>query len=439
LTKNYPKVLIIGENFHSTSGGGITISNLFKGWPKSKIAVADFPDGVMKISSNIDFQLYQLGNKEFKMSHPFNYLSSSYESKPVPTGNVSFVEERKSINNLSNKPRFKKIISKYFLYLTNLFGVYHFINKSTISDEFITWVKDFNPNFVYTQLSRRDLILFITQFNKEFNIPIVIHIMDDWPSTISPPGLLQNYWKKRIDKEFRNLLDNSYKLLSISDSMSEEYKRRYKKVFLPFHNPIDINLWKQNKNEKKKDSVFNILHAGRVGLGISSSLITLASVIQELDDDGYDIKLNIQSSKIDQNFLDKIIKYDCVKINPPVDYVEIPNIIMNSDLLVICNDFDSKGREFLKYSMPTKASEYMISKVPILLFSPASSGIVKHAKKNKWAYIVDEDNKRLLKEALIELRTNTLLKKKLINNAYIYARDNYDSVIVCRRFKEIFN
>jgi hypothetical protein len=34
-----PKVLIIGQPFNNDTGGGITLSNLFSGWDKDKIAV----------------------------------------------------------------------------------------------------------------------------------------------------------------------------------------------------------------------------------------------------------------------------------------------------------------------------------------------------------------------------------------------------------------
>ena len=37
---NYPRILIIGPPFNNFTGGGITLSNLFKGWPKDRIAVA---------------------------------------------------------------------------------------------------------------------------------------------------------------------------------------------------------------------------------------------------------------------------------------------------------------------------------------------------------------------------------------------------------------
>jgi len=37
---NYPKILIFGQPFNTYSGGGITLTNLFRGWPKDRIAVA---------------------------------------------------------------------------------------------------------------------------------------------------------------------------------------------------------------------------------------------------------------------------------------------------------------------------------------------------------------------------------------------------------------
>ena len=46
-----------------------------------------------------------------------------------------------------------------------------------------------------------------------------------------------------LNIEFRNLLDKSSALMSICDAMSEEYKIRYNKDFIPFHNPIEIEQW----------------------------------------------------------------------------------------------------------------------------------------------------------------------------------------------------
>jgi hypothetical protein len=38
----YPKLLIVGVSFIPNTGVGITISNLFRNWPKANLAVANY-------------------------------------------------------------------------------------------------------------------------------------------------------------------------------------------------------------------------------------------------------------------------------------------------------------------------------------------------------------------------------------------------------------
>jgi hypothetical protein len=67
--KFYPKILIIGQSFHKKSGGGITISNLFNGWPKDRLAVASKDNLYSGLDSSICEQYYQLGYNG--KLHPF--------------------------------------------------------------------------------------------------------------------------------------------------------------------------------------------------------------------------------------------------------------------------------------------------------------------------------------------------------------------------------
>src|ERR1035437_6867639 len=96
-----PKVLIIGQSFNNDTGGGITLSNLFKGWDRDKIAVACSSYFLL---DNIDTEVcntyYQLGEKEHTGAFPFNYLQRRYTS-----GIIKFSE--KKIQNLTiNKSKF---------------------------------------------------------------------------------------------------------------------------------------------------------------------------------------------------------------------------------------------------------------------------------------------------------------------------------------------
>jgi glycosyltransferase involved in cell wall biosynthesis len=101
-------------------------------------------------------------------------------------------------------------------------------------------------------------------------------------------------------------------------------------------------------------------------------------------------------------------------------------------------DFSKKGIRFLKYSMPTKASEFMISGTPVLLYADERVSLVSHAQKHGWAGIVSKQDAELLKSEIINLLTNHELRLKLSTTAKKYAIDNFDALIVREQFRKQF-
>ncbi len=82
---NYPRILIFGPPFNNYTGGGITLSNLFKGWPKDRIAVAATGHVLQSVSTDVCDTYYLLGKEEQKWIFPFNYLQRTF-----PSGLMSF-------------------------------------------------------------------------------------------------------------------------------------------------------------------------------------------------------------------------------------------------------------------------------------------------------------------------------------------------------------
>ena len=423
MNKNYPKILIIGQAFHSNSGGGITLSNLFKDWPKERIAnLVDF----IPFSNDDynDINTFELACYK-KIFRVFTVNKFKKNSKKQVSETTS------DINSINNK------IKKNVLKILSFTGLSHIIYSYTLKKDFWEWIRLFNPDIVYTQLSSRDSIKLAEQIHQKLNKKLAIHIMDDWPSTIGSDSMFSRFWNKKINFEFKELLDKASIFLSISEGMAIEYEKRYNKKFNAFHNPIDIYDWFDLKLNPKDSKITRILHAGRIGLGISSSLLTVVKVLQDIKDDGAEVELIFQSSNIDTDFRNKISKYSIVKINNPVDYSEIPKILKNSDILLLSNDFDSLGKDFLKYSMPTKASEYMISKVPILVFSDKNSEVARSAVRHGWAFVVDQNNEVILKNAIIRLIKEKKLREKLSKKSFQYAMDHFDSKKVREDFRKI--
>src|SRR5690606_15648564 len=130
---NLPKVLIVGQPFNSDTGGGITLSNLFGGWDKDRLAVVC--SGYL-INESTDLETcsnyYQLGQKEHKWVFPFNLIKRKYYSGPI---NVALRDDQSSTIAVSAPNWRKKLIINYFYPMLSFFGVYDYFSSISLSPE----------------------------------------------------------------------------------------------------------------------------------------------------------------------------------------------------------------------------------------------------------------------------------------------------------------
>ncbi len=429
----YPKVLIIGQSFNKKNGGGVTISNLFKDWPKDKLAVASNNNLYSDLDTSVCSVYYQLGYNNKLHPFPLNIILPKINCGIIPiNGNTNST----STSVAPVKAGKYKLIYQALTAVLHFSGIYNIFYTLKITPQFAAWVKQYNPDIIYAQLATLEMITFVDDVHELIKKPVALHIMDDWPLTISKPGILHGYWKKRIDKAFRVLINKSSVLMSICDAMSEEYKLRYAKNFIPFHNPIDIDYWKPaNTKNYIIENKFTILYAGRIGFGIQSSIKDIANAVKEIAKNNSNIVFEIQTG--DKELLDKSVQLnEYVKWTAPIPYTSLPAKFTSVDLLLLPQDFDYKSVQFLKYSFPTKVSEYMISGTPILVYGDKSTGLTKYALKNEWCYVVTQNNTAALISAINELYKNTALRKKLGENAQQIAVATEDAITVRENFRK---
>lgn len=430
---DYPNILIFGQPFNDFSGGGITLTNLFKQWPKDKIAVTFIGHGLLNVTIDICDTYYQLGEEEHKWVFPFNLIQRKF-----PSGLKSFdsKDRLKSAKNIRTGLRFK-IVNSFFYPFLRWIGLFHALSHIYLSDRLTSWLKEFKPDILYIQASTRETILFARDLNDFLKIPSVIHVMDDWPSTISNRGLLKNYWNKKINREYRDLLGKATLHLSISEAMSEEYMKRYNKIFIPFHNPIETDRWL--KHSKTVFSInpdhVTILYSGRVGdYGIADSLLEVASAIDSMNTE-FSVRLHIQAPAHAKNSLDRLLKFKCVVINPFVEYEKIPEVFSQADMLILANDFTKQGVNYLRYSMPTKASEYMISGTPIIVYASEKTAISKFFRTNECGFCVTHQNREEIIKAFEFLINNEEYRKNISRNAVNLAKEKFDAEKVRKEFQ----
>lgn len=430
----YRKVLIVGQPFNNFTGGGITLTNLFKGWPKDKIAVAYLGHGLYNVSTDVCDTVYQLGSEEHKWFFPFNLIQRKF-----PSGIKKFDPDKKPAFNFIQTGLRYRIVNGIFYPFLHWIGAFHFLSRLRISRKFTDWLNEYKPEILYLQVSTRDEINFGVELVEHLKIPSVIHMMDDWPKTIARKGLFHKVIEKRIDRELKNLFNIIDLHLSISDAMSEEYLKRYKKNFIPFHNPIETSLWLpvSKTDYAIKNGRISVLYSGRIGMGITDSIYEVAAAIDRMNEEGTNIDFRIQTPTKDESIHNQLRKYKHLIVNPFAELSELPAIFSSADILVLANDFSDHGLDYLRYSMPTKASEYMISGTPVLIYSPAETAVTKFFKQNDCGFCVTKQDQEEIINAFKTLINSEDYRRKIGGRAVETARSRFSADKVRKEFQDL--
>lgn len=431
----FPKILILNQPFTKTTGGGITLSNLFEGWDKDKIAVACTPHYFnQKIETTVCDTYYRLGEKEYKNKFPFNLLQHSYPSGPIDFKTAT-PEKEKVIKKVESR---KNLLDKFLYPSLEYIGLFHDLTRIEISAEFQHWLDTYEPEIIYVQAFSLEGVRFCLAVEDYLNKPMVFHMMDDWPSSVSERGPFKKYWAKKIDAEFRALLNKSSLLLSISEGMTRAYKKRYDKEFIPFHNPIHLNFWKKDqRTEYELNDCQELLYSGRTGIGINDSLQLTAQAVEEINAELGSCLTFILRAGEKPVWIDK---YKSAQFKNYVDYQEIPKTLAEADLLILPYDFSEESIKFVKYSMPTKASEYMMSGTPTLLFAPEETALADYARTHDCFELVLQNDIESLKKAIKTLLQDKKRRRQLGQTAAEVAERYHDADKVVADFrKRIFS
>jgi glycosyltransferase involved in cell wall biosynthesis len=268
-------------------------------------------------------------------------------------------------------------------------------------------------------------------------IPYAIHIMDDSVMYVNRSVFFRGKSQKIIEKDFQQLLSNSSVRMCISEEMSWEYSRRYGGTFLHFRNPIEVNAWFNLDTTRKPNTgeVFRLLYMGRTYPPYLDSLIDVCRAVDNLNRQGKILSISVSPVEKNPVFLKRTANFYGLDFYKHVSFSEIPSLIRQYDLFLICEDFDEEAQKYLRFSISTRASEGMISGVPVLIYAPAESALCKYFLKTGSGMIVDEPSEEKLKEAILKTMEDSDLRRQVSENAVKTAMADSNSVHVRNEFR----
>lgn len=425
----YPRVLIFGETFNKTSGGGITLNSLFGNWPVDNVFI--LTDRIKETQDTKFEHFYQLGKDE--IHNPFSALGIGN----IPASKVielsAYNRRLKVVDKVINFETLKggeiKILT-LIKRIINKIGIIEYFTNFELSHSLLNWISEIKPDLIYFQPNSIQKIKFIIKLHLASKIPFCIHIMDDH-YTFSG--------RKREKLLFSKLTNLSSANIAICEEMSNEYSKRYGKKFHHFQHAVDASFWNRDYKIRLSPKPFVILYAGRIPVGPNNSLLTLSEAVDILNEKSIPVEFRIQTITLNAEILRVLAKFKNNKILSSIPYTELPLRYSETDLLVLPIDFDGQTIKILSLSMPTKVPEYMATGVPILVFAPVNTALYKYARSQGWAFYTSNNNINSVCGVLSEIINNPDKRKQVANIAGEVVKKNHNIFQVQKDFLNLLN
>ncbi len=89
-----------------------------------------------------------------------------------------------------------------------------------------------------------------------------------------------------------------------------------------------------------------------------------------------------------------------------------------SRMLYLPFSFERKNEDMIRSNFPTRAMEYLVSGVPILVHAPRDSQLSRWAREHGWGLVIDEEDDDALRAGASRLLTDEDLRASLVAKAF---------------------
>ena len=261
--------------------------------------------------------------------------------------------------------------------------------------------------------------------HKKTGKPLILFMFDLYKGNYLPfpGGILASIYEPII-------FHDAKEIIVTNEGTKDFYIKRYGEKIADKITVIHNSVFQENYEKipvVKKDNPkppYSIVFTGRVNWPQLRSLKDLINVVENSEQD---IVFNIYSPN-PKNYLANlgIRESDRIKISsaPPK---KMPEIQGSADILFLPLSWHTKSQQIIDTATPGKLTDYLIAGKSILIYAPASSFLVKYARANNFAAIVDQENAKQLQETAVKLLADAEWRKELVKNAKEAFFRNHDA------------
>ena len=293
----------------------------------------------------------------------------------------------------------------------------------------------FSPTIVYFRSTASELLhLFHQTVVNKFDIPSIMHVMDDWEARMLwDQGNRSESSRNTLSRLLRVSMQCSQVRLSICKQMSREFARRYSCNWIDLANAVDLDS-SGGRDIARRDFLsvagvrtLSVKYMGGLAEDMNSqSIFEIANEIDRLSGEGVKVQFDIYTMDWYMAWAKQnLSRFKSVKINPLVPDDKYAETMSTADILIAAYNFDEKSIAYTKLSMANKLPEILATGRLLFAYGPAEIATIEEISSNELGVAVCMHDTELLRGQLQEVLLNDDLRMAKSKSANYYARNNY--------------
>lgn len=408
--------------FNHLTGGGITFSNLFRGWPRDRLATVH--NDAVPTTDDVCDRYFVLGRDEIDLFAPLRLVRAFAKRRVNPTGAGD--------SPAAVPPADGGLVSR-------LQGD-SAPQRARLSGALERWIADVKPDVLYTILGSNAFMDLTATIRRRFKLPMIVHMMDDFPSSNYRRGVFAPLERARMQRLLADNFDAATACMGICADMCVAFSQRYGRPFVPFQNCVDVERWRPvvRTSSACGPAPCRLLYFGSVFANAQvASLVDLCRAVASLNEGGLRVTFDIAAPAWQvAPYRDALAIHNAIRlIEPTQDDREYFATLAAADMLVLPINYDAGTVDYIRYSMPTKVPAYMASGTPILVYGPAGVAQVDYAVRDGWGHVVSQRDPQALDQAIRRILSDGALREGLRLRAQALASANHDTLQVRTAFQ----
>ncbi len=405
------KILIISSTtWDNANSFGNTFSNLFEEMKDVEIYNVACRHGVS--NNTLVKKAVQLTDKAV--------LKSIYKPKCDPCWEIQNTQEiTKENQELSQKAR-KKRRTTSFIIRDMIWRLGRWKKSKTLND-FLDEVK---PDIIYLPIYASPYMCQVQRYIvKKLKVPVVGHISDDVYGYPPKSSLLARWYRARLRKKLRKLIQYCSYLEVFAENMKNEYEKTFgKPCYLIGKGILADEIAKIRTNEPQGQPL-RFVYTGNIGDDRHKALACIGQEMSNVFQEKAVLDI-YSATPLTEEMKETLNQSDCVKFHGAISREEVARVQQDADFLVHVEGFSKAAIFSAKMSFSTKIIDYMMMSKPILAFGPQEVNSIQVLKEyGVGLTAVSQEELRSILQSVLEKRVDYKEKTERIREYLIKYRD----------------